>query len=143
MPMLWSLFGFGMGMTVARFQRWGIVLVFRAVLYMFVRYLIASGLTCLRYLMSMPSGLVELLFVLFEDDFINFRKKNTTKWKLELFPTIHMQKILKRPLTLQTPSTSRKLPKMRMLKFDKIEEFAKREKIRTFDNLNANHAPSG
>ena len=54
-----------------------------------------------------------------------------------------MQKALKRPSTLQTPSTSRKLPKMRMLKFDKIEEFAKREKIRTFDNLNANHAPSG
>ena len=40
-----------------------------------------------------------------------------------------MQKALKRPSTLQTPSTSRKLPKMRMLKFDKIEEFAKREKI--------------
>ena len=141
--MLWSLFGFEMGMTVARFQRWGIVLVFRAVLYMFVRYLIASGLTCLRCLMSMPSGLVELLFVLFEDDFINFRKKNTTKWKLELFPTTHMQKALKRLSTLQTPSISRKLPKMWMLKFDKIEEFAKREKIRTFDNLNANHAPSG
>ena len=112
---------------------------------MFVRYLIASGPTCLRCLMSMPSGLVELLFVLFEDDFINFQKKNTTKWKLELFPTIHvhMQKALKRPSTLQTPSTSRKLSKVRMLKFDKIEEFTKREKIRTFDNLNANHAPSG
>ena len=110
---------------------------------MFASYLIASGPTCLRCLMSMPSGLVELLFVLFEDDFINFRKKNTTKWKLELLPTIHMQKALKRPSTLQTPSTSRKLPKVRMLKFDKIEEFAKREKICTFDNLNANHAPSG
>ena len=31
-----------MGMIVAYFQRWGIVLVFRAVLYMFVRYLMAS-----------------------------------------------------------------------------------------------------
>ena len=48
-----------------------------------------------------------------------------------------MQKALRCPSTLQTPSTSRKLPKVRMLKFDKIEEFAKREKIRTFDNLNA------
>ena len=54
-----------------------------------------------------------------------------------------MHKALKRPSTLQTPSTSRKLPKVRMVKFDKIEEFAKREKIRTFDNLNANYAPSG
>ena len=130
-------------MIVARFQRWGIVLVFRAVSYMFVRYLIASDPTCLRCLVSMPSGLGELLFVLFKDDFINFRKKNTTKSKLELFPTIHMQKALKRPSTLQTSSTSRKLLKVRMLKFDKFEEFAKRKKIRTFDNLNANNAPSG
>ena len=82
-------------MIVARFQRWGIVLVYRAVLYMFVRYVTTSGPTCL---MSMPSGPVQLLFVLFEDVFINFRKKNTIKWELELFPTIHMQKTLKRPL---------------------------------------------
>ena len=82
---------------------------------MFVRYVIASGPRCLRCLMSMPSGPVELLFVLFEDDFINFRKKNTIKWELELFLTIHMQKALKRPSALQTPSTSRKLPKVRML----------------------------
>ena len=70
--MLWSLFGFGMGMIVARFQRWDIVLVFRAMLYMSVRYLMASDPRCLRCLMSMPSGPVELLFVLFENDFINF-----------------------------------------------------------------------
>ena len=30
-----------------------------------------------------------------------------------------------------------------MLKIDKIEEFAKRDKISTFDDLNASHAPSG
>ena len=103
----------------------------------------ASGFRCMSCLMSMPSGQVELLFVLFEDDFINFWKKNTLKWKLEPFPTIHMQKALKRPSILQTPSSSRKLPKVRMLQIDKIQEFAKRDKIRTFDNLNANHAPSG
>ena len=39
MPMLWSLFGFRMGRIVARFQRLGVVLVFRAMLYMFVRCL--------------------------------------------------------------------------------------------------------
>ena len=55
-----------MGMIVARFQRWGIVLVFRAVFYMFVRYLMASGPMCLRCLMFMPSDAVEFLFVLFE-----------------------------------------------------------------------------
>ena len=43
---------------------------------------------------------------------------------------------------MQTPSTSRKLPKVRMLKIDEIEEFAKRDKISTFDDLNASHAPS-
>ena len=64
--MLWSLFGFGMGMIVVCFQRWGIVLVLRAMLYMFVRYLMASGSRCLRYLMFMPSDSVELLFVLFD-----------------------------------------------------------------------------
>ena len=36
-----------------------------------------------------------------------------------------------------------KLPKVRMPKIDKIKEFAKRDKISTFDDLNANHAPSG
>ena len=57
---LWSLFGFGIGMIVAHFQRWGdIVLMFRAMLYMFVRYLMASGSRCLRCLMFMPSGPVE------------------------------------------------------------------------------------
>ena len=30
-----------------------------------------------------------------------------------------------------------------MLKIDEIEEFAKRDKISTFDDLNASHAPSG
>ena len=65
-PMLWFLFGFGMGIIAAHFQRWSIVLVFSAVLYMFVRYLVASGPRCLRCLMFMPLGPVELLFVLFE-----------------------------------------------------------------------------
>ena len=133
-----------MARILARFQRWGIVLVLRAVLYMFVRYLMASGPRCLRCLMCMLSNPVELLFVLFEDDFINFRKKNTLKWVLEPFPTIHTQKALKSSSTLRTSSASRKLPKVRILKIDKIEEFAKRDKISTFDHLpvNANYAPS-
>ena len=55
-----------MEMVVAHFPRCGIVFVLRAVLYMFVRYLMGSGLWCFRCLMFMPSGLVELLFGLFE-----------------------------------------------------------------------------
>ena len=47
----------------------------------------------------------------FKDDFINFGTKNTLKWELEPFRTIHTQKALKRPSILQTPSTSRKLRK--------------------------------
>ena len=64
--MLWSLFGFVMGMIVACFQGWGIVLMLRAMLYMFVRYLMASGPRCLRYPRFMLLGPGELLFVLFE-----------------------------------------------------------------------------
>ena len=107
---------------------------------MFVRYLMASGPRYLRSLMFMPTGPIELFFVLFKDDFINFRKKNTLKWELEPFPIIHTQKALKHPSILQTPLTSLKLPKVRMIKIDKIEEFAKRDKFSTFGDLNANHA---
>ena len=64
--MLWSLLSFGMEMIAARFQRWDIVLVLRARLYIFVRYLMASRPRCLKCLMFMPSGPAELLFVLFE-----------------------------------------------------------------------------
>ena len=63
--MLWSLFGFGMGMIATCFQRWGIVLLLKAMLYMFVRHLMASGPRCLRCLMFIPSGPVEL-FMMFE-----------------------------------------------------------------------------
>ena len=61
-----SLFGFEMEMIVACFQRCYIVLVFRPMLYMFVRYLMASAHKCLRYLMFIPSLSMELLFVRFE-----------------------------------------------------------------------------
>ena len=44
-------------MIVARFQKWGIVLVFREMLYMFVKYLMTSGPRCLRCLIFMPSGI--------------------------------------------------------------------------------------
>ena len=60
------VFDYGMGMIVTCFQRWVIVLVLRAMLYMFVRYLMASGPRCLRCLMFMPANPLELLFVLFE-----------------------------------------------------------------------------
>ena len=100
----------------------------RAALYMFVRYLMASGSRFLRCLMFMPSGPVEFLFVPFQ------------LYIFQTFPNIHTQKVLKRSSALQTPSTSRKLPIVRMQKIDKIQEFAKRDKISTFDNLNASHA---
>ena len=51
-------------MIVARFQRW--VVVFRAVLYMFVRCQLASGSGCLSCLIFVPSGPMELFLVLFE-----------------------------------------------------------------------------
>ena len=53
-------------MIVALFQICGIVLVLRDELKRFVRYFMAKGPKCLRCLMLMPSGPMELLFVLFE-----------------------------------------------------------------------------
>ena len=60
-----SLYLVGMGMIVSYFQRWAIVLVLRAMLYMFKMYLMASGPRCLKCLIFMPSSSVEF-FVLFE-----------------------------------------------------------------------------
>ena len=45
-----------------------IMLVLRAVLYMFMRYLMSSNPKCQRRRMFMPLGPVKLLFVLFEID---------------------------------------------------------------------------
>ena len=64
--MLWALFGFGMGIIVARFQRCNVVFVLRAVLCLLMRHLMVNGAKCFRCLMLMPSGPMELLFVLFE-----------------------------------------------------------------------------
>ena len=67
--MLGSLFGFGMWMILARFQRRDIMLVLMAMLYqlhMFVRYLIANGSKCFRDLMFMALSPVRLLVMLFE-----------------------------------------------------------------------------
>ena len=64
--LLWSLFSFKIWMIVAWFERCGIVIVLRAGLNKFVRYLITNSPRCLRCLMFMPSGPAKLLFVLFE-----------------------------------------------------------------------------
>ena len=45
MPMLWPLFGFKMEMVGAAFPRCNIVLVFGAVLYIFVRYMMKVTLS--------------------------------------------------------------------------------------------------
>ena len=58
--------------------------MFRAALYMFVRYLMASGSRFLRCLMFMPLGPVEFLFVPFQ------------LYIFQTFPNIHTQKVLKR-----------------------------------------------
>ena len=60
-----SLSGFSIGMMLASFHMCGMVLVLRARLNVLVRYVRPSGPMCLRCLMLMPSGPVELLFLLF------------------------------------------------------------------------------
>ena len=55
----------GIGMMLASFHMCGMVLVLRARLKVLVRYVRSSGPMCLRCLILMPSGPVELLFLLF------------------------------------------------------------------------------
>ena len=52
-------------MMLASFHMCGMVLVLRARLNVLVRYVRPSGPMCLRCLMLMPSGPVEVLFLLF------------------------------------------------------------------------------
>ena len=61
MLVLGSLLGLGIGMILASFQRWGIVLVFSAMLYICVSSCIACGPRYFKCLMFMLSGPVELL----------------------------------------------------------------------------------
>ena len=63
-PMFMSLLGLGIGMMLANFHTWGILLSLSAALYMFVRYFSPSLPMCLRCFMLMLSGHVELLFLL-------------------------------------------------------------------------------
>ena len=58
-----SLLGLGIGITFASFQVCGIVFVLSAMLKMFVRNVSAKVPKCLRCLMFMLSGPVELLFL--------------------------------------------------------------------------------
>lgn len=60
-PMFVFFPGFGMGIMLDNFQMCGIMLVLSAMLYVCVRYWIASGPKCLRCLMLMLSGPVLLL----------------------------------------------------------------------------------
>ena len=60
---LGSLLCLGIGIILASFQRWGIVFVFSAMLYICVRSCMACGPRCFKCLMFMLSGPVEL-FVL-------------------------------------------------------------------------------
>ena len=53
------------GMMLASFHMCGMVLVLRVRLKVLVRYVRPNGPMCLRCLMLMPSGPVELLFLLF------------------------------------------------------------------------------
>ena len=59
-----SLFGFGMGVMLANFQMFGIMLLLRAVLNMLVRNASPREPICFRCLMFSLSGPCELLFLL-------------------------------------------------------------------------------
>ena len=60
-----SLFGFGIGVMLANFQMFGIMLLLRAVLNMLVRNASPSGPICFRCPMFSLYGPCELLFFVF------------------------------------------------------------------------------
>ena len=64
-------------------------------------------------------------------------------WKLSLIPSVHSDKALKRPSSLQTPSVPRKAPKLRVFQEDELALFNKTDLITSFDNLAENRSPPG
>ena len=59
-----SLFGLGIGIMLANFHMWGIMVLLRAAVYMLVRKVSPRGPMCFRCLMLRLSGPTELLFLL-------------------------------------------------------------------------------
>ena len=79
----------------------------------------------------------------FEEEFITRRKRNTLKKDMKPYPTIYIEKALKRPSSLQISAVLRKAPKVRIFQKDKIEDFKKQDIIHNFQDLSELNAPRG
>ena len=69
--------------------------------------------------------------------------QKTLNWSLNPIPTLHTQIALKRPSTLKTPSAVTKLPKIRIYQDDQLENFDKKDIIKSFSDLSEKLCPPG
>ena len=80
----------------------------------------------------------------FDERFMSRKKRCTLKRKMNPIPTIYSTESLKRPSCLPTPSPpSRKIPKLRGVYEDEINEFNRLDMIHDFETLGEEHAPPG
>ena len=70
-------------------------------------------------------------------------KRAKLNWKLSPIPSIHSDKALKRPSTLQTPSVPRKAPNLRVFQENDLALLNKTDLITSFDDLTENRSPPG
>jgi len=79
----------------------------------------------------------------FEEKVLHTGKRTKLKWNLNLIPSIHTTKAVKRPSTSQTPTVSRKAPKPRVFAEDQLEKFSKNDAIKHFEDLSRQQCPPG
>ena len=79
----------------------------------------------------------------FDAKFISDGKRKKLKWGLNPIPTIHTSNALERPSSLNTPSESRKPPKVRIYQKYQLEDFEKKDAINNFADLSTDHCPAG
>ena len=80
----------------------------------------------------------------FEEKFISRGVKSRLIMKMDPMPTIYSPESLKRPSVLPSPAASpRKLPKVRGVYPDELNEFNKKDILHEFKDLGEEHAPAG
>ena len=78
----------------------------------------------------------------FEEKFMSRKKRCRLKRKMNPIPTIYSTESLKRPSCLPTPSPPpRKIPKLRGVYEDEMNEFNRLDMIHDFETLGEEHAP--
>ena len=80
----------------------------------------------------------------FEERFIIYgKRRKTLNMKSNPVPSIHSEKVCKRPSTIPTPVIHRKVPKKRDFSIDEMQDFKENDTIFSFEELNEKHSPPG